>query len=220
MFASHGWGHSFQCSHCDETMDAWIDKRKKDISQAIFTGISDRLHLAPVHSDTVCLHVKETGLEMRHYHNKVGLAPFFHQAPVPHALLPHGDPCDHTLVQLRVKEDVHSFFTTFFFVLFLPGSWIADWVYQFSAVTSANELDDTWDGFEVTFSVFTWKHVPDISKYDVHQLFYTLPFHDVEITLPLFCCVVSSSGIISRRNIVIGLFGLSKAISCKTSNCV
>lgn len=33
-----------------------------------------------------------------HYHNKVSLAPFFHQAPVPHALISHGDGCDHTLV--------------------------------------------------------------------------------------------------------------------------
>lgn len=133
-------------------MDAWIDERKKDISQAIFTGISDRLHLAPVHSDTVCLHVKETGLEMRHYHNRVSLAPFFHQAPVPHALLPHGNPRDHTLVQLRVKEDVHSFSPHFFcFVLFLLSSWIADRVYQFSAVTSANEVDDTWDGLKWHF---------------------------------------------------------------------
>ena len=40
-----------------------------------------------------------------HYHNKVSLAPFFHQAPVPHVLISHGDPRDHTLVQLRAKDE-------------------------------------------------------------------------------------------------------------------
>lgn len=41
-----------------------------------------------------------------HYHNKVSLAPFFHQAPVPHVLISHGDPCDHTLVKLRVRGEM------------------------------------------------------------------------------------------------------------------
>ncbi len=45
-----------------------------------------------------CLHVQETAVETSHYHNKVSLAPFFHQAPVPHVLISHGDPRDHTLV--------------------------------------------------------------------------------------------------------------------------
>lgn len=55
-----------------------------------------RLCLAPVF-DPVCLNVRETS----HYHKKVSLAPFFYQTPVPHALISHGDSCDHMLIQLR-----------------------------------------------------------------------------------------------------------------------
>lgn len=74
---------------------------RTQISNTVFTGSSERLYLAPV-CDTMCLHVQETAVETSQYHNEVSLAPFFHQAPVPHVLISHGDPSDHTLVKLWV----------------------------------------------------------------------------------------------------------------------
>lgn len=69
---------------------------KTQMSSTALTGSSDRLYLAPV-CDTVSAWAGDSSGDM-HYHNEVSLAPFLHQAPVPHALISHGNTCDHTLV--------------------------------------------------------------------------------------------------------------------------
>lgn len=43
-----------------------------------------------------------------YYQDCVIPAPLFHQAPVPHDLISHGDPCDHTFVQLMGKGYIFS----------------------------------------------------------------------------------------------------------------